>query len=129
MTNIEIAKTYIRAAQTGDQALLGSVLSPKVVWHQPGKNQFSGVHKGIAALGTMMGKMMDVSRGTFAITDAEHFMANGDHVAVTLSFTGERDGIKLAQPGVDLLRIENGKIVEVHLFSSDQDGEDEFWGK
>ena len=129
MTNIEIAKTYIRAAQTGDQALLGSVLSPNVVWHQPGKNQFSGAHKGIAALGAMMGKMMDVSRGTFAITDAEHFMANGDHVAITLSFTGERHGIELAQPGVDLLRIENGKIVEVHLFSSDQDSEDEFWGK
>ena len=129
MNNIDIAKNYIKAVQTGDQATLGSIISPDVVWHQPGQNQFSGTHHGMAAVGPMLGKMMEVSRGTFAITHAEHFMANGDTVAVTLEFAGERDGIELKQPGVDLLRIKGGKIVEVHLFSSDQQQEDAFWGK
>ena len=49
MHAIEIAKTYIQAAQTGDQATLARVLSPDVVWHQPGNNQFSGTHRGMAA--------------------------------------------------------------------------------
>ena len=129
MDNIEIAKTYIRAAQTGDQALLGSVLSPDVVWHQPGNNRFSGTHQGVAAVGGMLGGMMEISGGTFAITSADHFMANGDRVAIMLAFAAARDGIELDQPGVDLMRIEGGKIVEVWLFSSDQKSEDEFWGQ
>ncbi|PDT04945.1 ketosteroid isomerase [Rhizobium chutanense] len=129
MVNIEIAKAYIKAAQTGDQATLGSIISPDVIWHQPGNNQFSGTHKGIAAVGPMLGKMMEVSRGTFTINKADHFMANGDWVAITIEFSGEANGIKLRQPGVDLVRIETGKIVEVRLFSSNQDEEDAFWGK
>ena len=129
MNNIDIAKTYILAVQTGDQATLASIISPDVVWHQPGNNQFSGTHRGMAAVGPMLGKMMEVSNGTFTITRAENYMANGDCVAITLEFAGEANGIKLKQPGVDLIRIEGGKIVEVRLFSSQQAQEDAFWGQ
>lgn len=129
MNNIDIAKAYIKAVQTGDQATLGSLISPDVIWHQPGNNQFSGTHQGMAAVGPMLGKMMEVSNGTFAITRADHYMASGDWVAVTIEFAGQANGIQLKQPGVDLVRIEGGKIVEVRLFSSDQTQEDSFWGK
>lgn len=129
MNNIEIAKSYIKAIQTGDQATLGSLISPEVIWHQPGNNQFSGTHRGMAVVGPMLGKMMEVSQGTFAITRADHFMANGDWVAITIEFAGQANGLKLEQPGVDLIRIEGGKIVEVRLFSSDPAQEDAFWGK
>lgn len=129
MNPIDIAKKYIRAVQTGDQAALGSLISPEVVWHQPGRNQFSGTHRGMASVGPMLGKMMEVSQGTFAITRADHYMANGDWVAITIEFAGEANGITLRQPGVDLIRIDGGKIVEVRLFSSDQAQEDAFWGQ
>jgi ketosteroid isomerase-like protein len=129
MTNIDIAKTYIKAVQTGDQAALGNIISPDVVWHQPGANQFSGVLRGIGEVGSMLGKMMEVSKGTFAITKADHFMANGDWVAIILEFAGEANGVKLRQPGVDLMRIDGGKIVEMRLFSSNQKEEDQLWGK
>ena len=127
MNAIDIAKTYIKAIQTGDQATLGSLISPDVIWHQPGKNRFSGTHKGMASVGSMLGAMMEVSKGTFAITRADHYMANGDWVAITIEFAGEAHGLKMKQAGVDLIRIEGGKIVEVKLFSSDQAQEDAFW--
>ena len=129
MNNIDIAKTYIKAVQTGDQVTLGGIISPDVIWHQPGNNQFSGTHRSMAAVGPMLGKMMEVSKGTFAITRTDHYMANGDWVAITLEFAGEANGIKFKQLGVDLLRIEGGKIVEVRLFSSNQEEEDAFWGR
>lgn len=129
MNNIDIAKSYIKAVQTGDQATLGSLISPDVIWHQPGHNRFSGTHRGMAAVGPMLGKMMEVSQGTFAITRADHYMANGDWVAITIEFAGQANGLQLKQPGVDLIRIEGGKIVEVRLFSSDQTQEDAFWGQ
>ena len=56
-------------------------------------------------------------------------MVNGDWVAITLEFAGEANGIKLRQSGVDLIRINSGKIVEVRLFSSNQAEEDAFWGR
>lgn len=129
MNNIDIAKSYIKAVQTGDQAALGSLISPDVIWHQPGNNPFSGTHRGMAAVGPMLGKMMEVSQGTFAITRADHYMANGDWVAITIEFAGQANGLQLKQLGVDLIRIEGGKIVEVRLFSSDQAQEDAFWGQ
>lgn len=129
MKNIDIAKAYISAVQTGDQATLGNLISPAVVWHQPGNNQFSGEHQGMGVVGPMLGKMMEVSKGTFAISRADHYMANGDWVAITIEFAGEANGIKLKQPGVDLIRIEGGKVIEVRLFSSDQAQEDSFWGR
>ena len=129
MNNIDIAKNYIKAGQTGDQAALGSLISSEVIWHQPGNNQFSGTHRGMAAVGPMLGKMMEVSNGTFSISRADHYMASGDWVAITLEFAGEARGITLKQAGVDLIRIEGGRIAEVRLFSSDQAQEDMFWGQ
>ena len=129
MANIDIAKSYIKAVQTGDQASLGSLISPQVVWHQPGDNQFSGVKNGIAEFGAMFGAMMEVSGGTFAITHAHRFLANGDFVAIEIEFAARREGASLDQPGIDLLCIADGKIVEVWLFSSDPEQEDAFWGK
>lgn len=129
MPPIDIAKAYITAVQTGDQATLAQIISPQVVWHQPGSHQFSGTHRGIAAVGQLLGQMMAVSQGSFAITRADHYMANQDWVAVSIAFAGKRDGLTLDQTGVDLLRIADGKIVEVRLFSSDQAQEDAFWGQ
>ena len=129
MTNIDIAKSYIKAVQTNDQAALGNLMSPLIIWHQPGNNQFSGTKNGIAEFGAMMGGMMEKSGGTFAITHAHRYVANDDLVAVEIEFSGQREGAKVDQPGIDLLRIADGKIVEVWLFSSDPEQEDAFWGK
>lgn len=128
MTPINIAQTYIRAVQTGDQAALAELLAPDVVWHQPGKNRFSGTRHGLPAVVEMLGGMMDVSRGTFRIERASRYMENSGWVTIELEFFAERNGVNLAQPGIDLLKIDNGKIVEVRLFSSDPEAEDIFWG-
>ena len=56
------------------------------------------------------------------------YMENAGWVAVELGFQAQRSGMQLAQQGIDLLRIEDGRIVEARLFSSDQEAEDAFWG-
>ncbi len=46
----------------------------------------------------------------------------------SVTFVADRGGDdKLDMNGVDLFRIEGGKIQEVWLFSADQDGEDAYW--
>ena len=129
MNNIEIAKAYIKSIQTGDQAAFGGLCAPDIIWHQPGENKFSGTKNGMAELGTMLGGMMQTSGGTFAITKANGYLANGEMVAVEIEFAGKNGDKILSQVGIDLLRIDGGKIVEVWLFSSNPEQEDAFWGK
>ena len=76
----------------------------------------------------MMGGMMEKSGGSLAITHAHRYLANGNLVAIEIEFSGQREGAKVDQPGIDLLRVADGKIVEVWLFSSDPEQEDAFWG-
>lgn len=128
-TNIDIARTYFQAVQTGDMATLGELLDEAIVWHQPGANQFSGEHKGQGAVFQMLGGMMEASQGSFAIDKIHSLMGNGDLVAATIHFTGRRGDTSMAMEGVDLLRLQNGKITEMWLFSGDQNAEDAFWGR
>ncbi|RKS08543.1 hypothetical protein DFP74_4253 [Nocardiopsis sp. Huas11] len=126
--NTDIARTYFQAVQTGDMAALGELLDEAIVWHQPGDNQFSGEHKGRDAVFQLLGRMMEASRGTFAIDTIHTLMASDDLVAATIHFGGRRDDASMSMDGVDLLRVTDGRITEMWLFSGDPAAEDAFWG-
>lgn len=127
-TPVEIVANYFSAIAEGRIPEAMAALSPEVVWHQPGDNRFSGDHRGPDAVGALIGGMMTVSEGSFAIAPAGPLMANGDLVAAPVHFSGQRGDVELNQSGVDLLRVAEGKIAEVWLFSSDEAQENAFWG-
>ncbi|MET9966023.1 nuclear transport factor 2 family protein [Streptomyces sp. NPDC006356] len=127
--NIDIAREYFQAIQNGDLPKVGELLDETVIWHQPGANQFSGEHKGRDAVFGMLGGMMQTSQGSFAIDQVHALMGNGDTVAATIHFTGSHERGSMSMDGVDVLRMKDGKIVEVWLFSADQTTEDAFWGQ
>lgn len=123
-----VASRYFEAIASGDVPAAMALLSPEVVWHQPGANQFSGDHRGIDGVGMLLGRMMEVSAGTFQLAVTGPAMVNGDLIAVPVRFSGQRDGGAMDMTGVDLLTISGGEIVAVHLFSEDGAAEDRFWG-
>jgi ketosteroid isomerase-like protein len=127
-SSIETARVYFQAVQNGDLAKLGELLDENIVWHQPGGNQFSGERKGRDAVFGMLGAMMQASNGTFAIDKIHSMMGNADLVAASIHFAGRRDEVSMSMDGVDVLRVQDGKIVEMWLFSADQAAEDAFWG-
>jgi len=126
--NSAVAREYFKAIQNGDMATLAKLVDERIVWHQPGSNRFSGERKGRGPVFEMIGAMMQLSNGTFAIDKLHSVMENGDLVACSLHFVAQREGKSMNMEGVDVLRIENGTIVEAWLFSSDQAAEDDFWG-
>lgn len=127
-TTIDLARTYFTAVQTGDMPALGDLLAEDIVWHQPGAHRFSGDHRGRDAVFALLGAMMEASAGTFAIDAVHSYMDNGDLVAASIHFSGRRGELTMAMDGVDLLRITDGKIAEMWLFSTDAAAEDAFWG-
>ncbi|MBD9722467.1 nuclear transport factor 2 family protein [Streptomyces caniscabiei] len=127
--NVDIAREYFQAVQKGDLATVGELLDEGIVWHQPGANRFSGERKGRDAVFAMLGGMMEASQGSFAIDTIHALMGNGDMVAASIHFAGRREDASMGMDGVDVLRLKDGKIVEMWLFSGDQVAEDAFWGQ
>lgn len=123
----EIVGQYFGFLGTGQFDKLMELFSEEVVWHQPGNSHLSGVYKGKSALAELFGKFMTLSRGSFKIERVADIMSNGKLVAATLTFSAQVGEQKLFMNGLDLMQIEDGKIIAVHLFSADQMKEDEFW--
>ena len=128
-TPADVSAAYFSALAQGDIPTAMSLLSPDVVWHQPGANRFSGDHAGVDGVGALLGGMMAASDGTFRLTVEGSAMVNGAMVAVPVRFAGELPAASMDMAGVDLLTVRDGSIVEVHLFSEDGAAEDAFWGQ
>ena len=119
--------TYNEALIKGDFAGAFDVMADDIKWHQPGSNPLSGVISGKQALGAHLGKFAEKSNGTFKVI-TNWASCNGCFVAANVTFVADHsNGSKLDMNGIDIFRIENGKIQEVWLFSSEQDIEDSFW--
>lgn len=125
--NIGIVQSYVDSLGKGDMEKVGQLLADDVIWHQPGNSHLSGLHSGKDKLFAHLGKFMELSDNTFRVSKVNSIMANGNMVAATLHFLAERLGRKLSMDGVDVMRIDGGKINEVWLFSGDQAEEDAFW--
>jgi uncharacterized protein len=129
MQNTQTVEQYFHSLAAGNFELLGSLLADDIVWHQPGRGSLSGTHTGKAAVFSLFGKFMEISEGSFKIDGVSSVMENGALVTATVEFSAaKKNGAKIAMGGVDLMKVENGKIKEVHLFSGDQAAEDAFWG-
>jgi len=125
---VDVARIYFEALSRGDVPTVMAQFGEGVVWHQPGKNRFSGVHRGVDGVGSLIGGMMEISEGSFALAVTGPLMVNEDMVGVPVRFTGRRAGASMDMAGLDLLTVRDGKIVEMHLFSEDGNAEDAFWG-
>jgi len=67
------------------------------------------------------------SDGTFKVI-SNWATSNECFVVASVVSVAERGADKLNSPGIDLFKIENGKIQEVWTFAEQQLAEDAFWG-
>ena len=111
----------------GDFETVGALLSDELVWHQPGKGTLSGVYNGKQNVFAHLGRMAQLSNGTFAIDQVDYITENGDLVVAAVGFAVSKNGRSMQMKGVDLFRFEDGLIKEIWLFSEQIDEEDRFW--
>ncbi|HEX8868301.1 MAG TPA: nuclear transport factor 2 family protein [Lentzea sp.] len=127
-TPLAVITRYFDAIESGDFATVAAQFADDIIWHQPGANRFSGTHRGSSAVGEMIGGMMSISEGTFSLRRNAPLMLNGDIVAAPVAWTARRSGASMDGVGVDVMRVVDGKVVEVWLYTADQPEEDAFWG-
>jgi ketosteroid isomerase-like protein len=124
---MSVFNIYDEALSKGDFAGAFEVMADDIKWHQPGNNPLSGVITGKEALGARLGKFAEKSSGTFRVI-TNWASSNDCFVAANVTFVAEGNNEdNLNMSGIDLFKIEDGRIQEVWLFSSDQNVEDNFW--
>jgi ketosteroid isomerase-like protein len=124
----EVGRAYADAITSGDIDGVLSLLTDRVVWHQPGDNQFSGTMIGKDAVAEMFESMMKASHGTFRVTDAMVHAPNGQLVALHTRFYAHRPDARVDTYSIDLFKVNGDLIEEVWLFTDDIEAEDRFWG-
>ena len=127
MTAKEVVEAYSIALSTGDIATAFSYFSPDAKWHQPGNNKFSGTKTGLDTIGKMLSEMMGATQGTLVIKPTGAMMVNGNLVSCPVQFSAKSGNKTVDMNGNDLFEVIDGKIIQVWLFSEDQEAEDVFW--
>lgn len=124
---MDVFNSYNEALAKGDFNAAFGTMSDNITWHQPGNNSFSGTVQGKEALAAHLGRFAKKSNGTFRVI-TNWASSNNNLIAANVDFLADRgNGDTLNMNGIDLFRIEEGKIQEVWLFSSEQSVEDEYW--
>jgi ketosteroid isomerase-like protein len=125
--DVETVRRFYHAVDARDIAAAESCFAPDAVWHLPGKSAIAGDHHGwpairddfFAKIGPLSGQtfrteLLDVAVGQEFIVAVQH---------ATASYRGRRLDIT----GCHLMRLEQGRIVEVRGHYSDQEALDAFW--
>ncbi|MGI5115620.1 nuclear transport factor 2 family protein [Treponema sp. SP13] len=124
---MKVFDAYRDALERGDFAEVFATISDTIVWHMGGESSLSGTVVGKQALGERLGEFAKRSGDTFKVIT--NWAASNDcFVAASVVSVAQRGADKLNDPGIDLFKIENGKIQEVWTFAEQQSAEDKFWG-
>ena len=119
---MKVFNTYTEALSRGDFEAAFETMADTIVWHMGGESSLSGIIKGKQALGEFAKR----SNGTFRVM-TEWAASNDFFVAASVVSLAEKGNEKLNDPGIDLFKIEDGKIQEVWTFAQYQTVEDKFW--
>lgn len=123
---MKVYNAYTEALLKRDFKSVFETMSDNIVWHMGGEGPLSGIVKGKEALGERLGEFTKRSNGTFRVIT--NWAASNDcFVVASVVSLAEKEDQKLNDPGIDLFRIENGKIQEVWTFAERQEEEDKFW--
>ncbi len=124
--NVNLIRRGYQAFAKGDMAALAQIFAEDVVWHSPGRNPVSGIHKGREAVFAGFAKFFELSGGTLKL-DTHAILADDEHAVALNRAMASRAGKMLDELGADVFHMRNGKITEFWSFSEDQRVEDEFW--
>ncbi|EHG12185.1 MULTISPECIES: nuclear transport factor 2 family protein [Streptococcus] len=124
---ISVFELYADSLSKGDFKTTFETISDDIVWHMGGNSPLSGVVKGKKELEERLAEFGRKSNGTFRVV-TNWYASNDCFVAASVVSVAEKsEGNKLNMEGVDIFKIENGKIQEVWTFAKNQELEDEYW--
>ena len=124
---IEVVRRFYDAVAARDLAAARACFAEDAVWVLPGRSPIAGEHRGWNAIhDDFLGKLGPLSGWSLGVELVDVAVGAKQLVAVQHA-TGTRNGKRLDVTGCQLMRVEDGRIVDVRGHYSDQYAFDEFW--
>jgi ketosteroid isomerase-like protein len=123
-----VVTEFLTAVQQGNLEKVGALLHADVEWSQPGQNKVSGLKRSSGEVFQMVGTMFQLSSNTLQLTKFSTLSTNNNSVACLLHWNASQSGQELDVDNIDVYTVEQGKIVQVEIFSADEARENLFWG-
>lgn len=122
--NEAILQTIYQALSRADVGTILAQFADGIEFHVAGRSQVSGDYAGKEEVLGFMGKLMELSDGTFSV-EVLDILANDTHgVALTME-RGSRDGRTMENRAVHVWEIRDGKCQIFYGYN--QNVWDEFW--
>jgi ketosteroid isomerase-like protein len=126
--NEDIVREGYAAFANGDLAVLRDQLfAEDIVWHFPGRSQFSGSFEGIDAVLDWLTRSAVESGGTLRV-EVHDVLADDEHAVGLVSVSAEREGRSYYDTSVQVFHFRDGKASEVWNHPGDVYANDDFWG-
>jgi uncharacterized protein len=127
--NVKAVRDYQAAMAKGDFATGVKVFDPAVTYTVPGNKILSGVYKGPEQVMGYLGKLMELTQGSYGIGEM-HWLANDkDQVVLFIKNFADLRGRSYEWEETILFEFKNGKKYNIEHFQADQAGVDDFLGK
>lgn len=108
-----------QALNSGDMAVVESILSNDIVWHVRGWGPLTGDYTGKAAVMEMVRRFVALTEGS-SLPEVESFLEDGNRVVTVMSNTVEKPH-PLKSKHVDIWDLKDGKVVEYWGIQADQE--------
>ena len=125
--NEDLLRRGYEAFGSGDINTVLALLDADIAWHAGGSNQTSGDYRGHQEVMGYLGKLMELSGGSFHL-DIHDIVANDTHGVALVITHGERDGQTMAVRAANIWHLADGKATEFWAFAEDQAAIDKFFG-
>lgn len=126
--NEKVLRKGYEAFAKGDlDTIRNEVFDPNIVFHIGGRSQLAGDYKGVDEVFGFLGRIMELSEGTFK-AEAHAFLADDEHGVVLVNERAKRGNRTLDINTAHVFHLRDGKITEHWPSATDMYAEDEFWG-
>jgi ketosteroid isomerase-like protein len=107
---------------------LNEGIDESVEWYTPGNHPLSGKIIGLDGVKEWLRKSAEVTDNTFR-ADTHKVLADEDTAVVIATWRGERKGMVLEMPGVQVFKFspENNKVIESRIWVYDDEFVNKFW--
>ena len=126
MDNVERTREGFRAFSEGETETIIELLDEGIVWRIPGRNKLAGTDNGRDATLAVLRRTAELTAGTYRI-DLRYAVADEEHVVAVYGASGRRGDRRLDIDQALVVRVADGRWVEVDAVPFDQHGFDEFW--
>ena len=125
--SVDVVRRLYKAFAESDLEAAGACFAAEAVWVLPGRSSVAGTHRGWAAIrDNFLAKHGPLSGGTLSVRLLD--VCVGDQYLVAVQHaTAEHDGRTLDVTGCQLMRLQDGRIIEVRGHYSDERALDDFW--